>query len=54
MRNPTHYLIRIENAKKIISEYGINETLTENSLKGLDELQEDFIHELSKEAKSKV
>lgn len=46
--NPTKYLLRIGRAKKIISDYGINEILTKNSLNGLKELQEDFIKELGR------
>lgn len=51
--NPTDYLLRIEKAEKTISEYGINEVLTQNALNGLKELQEDFICELGKEELSK-
>lgn len=46
--DPAKYLVRIEEAQRTIDEYGINETLTKNSLDGLKELQEDFIEELSK------
>ena len=46
--NPADYLVRIEKAQKIISEYSTNEKLKQNSLSGLKELQMDFISELSK------
>lgn len=46
--NPADYLVRIEKAQKIISEYSTNEKLKQNSLSGLKELQIDFISELSK------
>lgn len=46
--NPEEYLRRIETAKRIISQYGMNETLTQNSLDGLDELRNDYLIELGK------
>ena len=49
LKNPTDYLIRIKNAKKVIEEYGINETLTKNAIEGLKDLEKDFLNELSKE-----
>lgn len=48
LKNPEKYLGRIESAKKTISEYGVNETLTKNSLAGLDELRNDYLMELGK------
>lgn len=48
LEKPVEYLERIKRTTQIISEYGINEVLTKNSLFGLQELQEDFIHELSR------
>ena len=48
LANPSKYLQRIDKTKQIISEYGINKTLTENSLNELQELQDDFIKEVSK------
>lgn len=48
LANPSQYLQRIESAKQIISKYGINKELVEDSLKSLQELQEDFIIELTK------
>ena len=35
----------VETAKRIISHYGMNETLTQNSLDGLDELRNDYLQE---------
>lgn len=49
MMNPATYLFRIENARRIIQEYGVNPELTDNALKGLDELQQDFISELRRD-----
>lgn len=46
--NPTEYFLRIDRAKRTISEFSTNEKLKENSLLGLKELQSDFILELSK------
>lgn len=48
LKNPEEYLRRIENAKNIISQYGINENLTLNSLAGLEELRNDYLIELGK------
>lgn len=48
LSNPEQYLHRIETAKNIISQYGINEALTKNSLLGLDELRNDYLLELGK------
>ena len=48
LRNPEEYLRRIETAKRIISQYGMNETLTQNSLLGLEELRNDYLMELGK------
>jgi len=53
LANPKHFLDRIEIAQKTISEYGINETLTKNSLAGLEELKNDFYIEIGK-SKSKL
>ena len=47
--NPADYLVRIENARKTIQEYGTNPELTQNAKNGLNELQQDFIIELGKE-----
>ena len=47
--NPADYLVRIENARKTIQEYGTNPELTQNAINGLNELQQDFIIELGKE-----
>ena len=49
LSEPDKYLLRIGKARDIISEYGVNETLTRNSLTGLKELQSDFIQELDKD-----
>lgn len=49
LSNPIEYLERIKSAKNSILQNGVNEILTKNSLKGLEELQRDFIEELSKE-----
>ena len=38
----------IKNTRQIIEQNGVNPTLTENTLKGLDELQQDFIQELAR------
>ena len=35
--------------EKIIQGYGVNPELTDNALKGLDELQQDFISELRRD-----
>lgn len=48
LKNPEGYLRRIETAKRTISQYGINETLTKNSLAGLEELRNDYLIELGK------
>lgn len=48
LANPSQYLQRIDKTKAIISEYGINKALTDDSLSALQDLQEDFIQELSK------
>ena len=48
LSNPEEYLRRIETAKTIISQYGMNETLTANSLVGLEELRNDYLVELGK------
>lgn len=47
--NSTEYLLRLDEAKKVISEYGTSEILTQNSLKGIEKLREDFIREIYKE-----
>ena len=47
--NPADYLVRIEDARKTIQEYGTNPELTQNAINGLNELQQDFIIELGKE-----
>lgn len=49
LSNPADYLMRIKKAKESIQLNGVNPVLTENSLNGLQELQEDFIKELNKE-----
>ena len=41
--------MKIKKAKESIQLNGVNPLITENSLKGLQELQEDFIMELNKE-----
>lgn len=48
LSSPAEYLLRIGNAKNTIQEYGVNPELTKNALSGLEELQADFIQELSK------
>lgn len=48
LEDPENYLSRIKNAKNTIVNYGVNEQLTQNSLKGLNELQSDFLQELAK------
>ena len=48
LANPTEYLERIKNTRQIIEQNGVNPTLTENALRGLDELQQDFIAELAR------
>ena len=48
LANPTEYLEHIKNTRQIIEQNGVNPTLTENTLKGLDELQQDFIQELAR------
>ena len=48
LANPTAYLVRIENAKKIIKDNEVNPELTANELKGLDELQQELFDELVK------
>lgn len=48
LANPSQYLQRIDKTKQIISEYGINKALTDDTLSALQDLQEDFIQELSK------
>lgn len=48
LNNPENYLRRIEAAKNTISQYGINENLTANSLSGLDELRNDYLIELAR------
>ena len=47
--NSTEYLLRLDEAKRVISEYGTSEILTQNSLKGIEKLREDFIREVYKE-----
>lgn len=47
--NPADYLTRIKKVKESIQLNGMNPVLTENSLKELQELQEDFIKELNNE-----
>lgn len=54
LKNPSEYLSKIRNISKIIKTNGVNETLTNNSLKGLKELQEEFIEELAKENESDI
>lgn len=49
MSNPADYLMRIKQAKNSIQLNGVNPVLTENSIKGLQELQEDFIKDLNQE-----
>ena len=48
IEDPENYLFRIKCAKNTIANYGVNEKLTQNSLSGLDELQNDFLQELAK------
>lgn len=48
LEDPENYLFRIKSAKNTIANYGVNEQLTQNSLNGLDELQNDFLQELAK------
>lgn len=47
--NPAEYLAKIKNIRNIIEKNGVNEVLTNNSLNGLEELQNDFINDLAKE-----
>lgn len=47
--NPADYLMRIKKAKESIQINGMNPVLTEDSLNGLQELQNDFIKELNHE-----
>lgn len=49
IENPIDYLTRIKNAQDSIKINGINKTLTENSINGLQELQKEFIKELNNE-----
>lgn len=49
LANPVDYLMKIKNAKESIQLNGVNPTLTENAIKGLQELQDDFIQELNQE-----
>lgn len=49
VKNPADYLEKINNVKNSIMQNGINEILTENAVKGLDKLQEDFIKNLTYE-----
>ena len=48
LEDPENYLFRIKSAKNTIANYGVNEQLTQNSLNGLNELQNDFLQELAK------
>ena len=41
--------MKIKNAKDSIQLNGVNPVLTENAIKGLEELQDDFIQELNQE-----
>ena len=54
LKNPTAYLVRIENAKRVIQENEINPEITANEIKGLGELQQDFIAELSKNNEKEI
>lgn len=47
LQDPTQFLLRIQKAMETITNYGVNEVLTENALNGLSELKKDFIEELS-------
>ena len=49
LANPSEYLSKIKTVSDIIKKNGINEVVTNNSLKGLEELQKDFIGELARE-----
>lgn len=49
LANPSEYLAKIKEISETIEKNGVNEVLTNNSLKGLEELQKDFIEELAKE-----
>lgn len=49
LSNPADYLTRIQKVKESIQLNGMNPVLTENSINGLQELQEDFIKELNNE-----
>ena len=48
LESPETYLARVTAAKNTIANYSLNETLRDNSLKGLEELREDYLEELSK------
>ena len=49
LSNPAEYLMRIKNAKESIQLNGVNSLITQEAIKGLQELQGDFITELNNE-----
>ena len=49
LREPDKYILRIGKARDIMSKYGVNETITQNSLTGLKELQSEFLQEIGKD-----
>ncbi len=46
LSKPEEYLQRIEKIKDSIKSNGNNSTITENSLKGIEELENDFVDEI--------
>ena len=46
LANPADYMMKLKNVRDSIRINGINPVLTENSIKGIDKLQSDFISEL--------
>lgn len=48
LKNPEQYFERVQRARETIAELGVNEELTQNALKGLDDLEKDFAREVLK------
>ena len=51
LSDPSNYLLRIEEAIKVINEYGTSDILTKNSIAGLNTLKRDLFKELGNETK---
>lgn len=51
LKDPELYLHRIKNVKNVIEEYSVNEILKINALDGLQQLEDDYLIELTKSKK---